>query len=199
MTIISSLFGGLWGYVAVAAVASSVAGYAAHHWDLATIRQDKITYQALELKDAKTLTDQLEAQAKALAAVKDEQHLLDQEVTVGAVAEAKAQETIHAHVVTVVKSVTQYVTQKADTILVPCIPYGFVRVLDAAALSTSSRPVSPSDLALPTGQSDDACAPIKASDLAAAIAANYGTAEENAEQLNSLEAFVAKMVTDANK
>lgn len=69
-----------------------------------------------------------------------------------------------------------------------CIPYGFVRVLDASALG-----LDPGALILPAGQSDDACAPIDAAALARSIVANYGAARANAEQLNRLELTILQL------
>jgi hypothetical protein len=58
-------------------------------------------------------------------------------------------------------------------------------VLDAASLGAD-----PDGLPLAAGQSDGACAPVTAAALAANVAANYGTARSNAEQLNALEAWI---------
>jgi hypothetical protein len=195
---IANVFGGagVWGYAAVAVFAAGTAGYEAQH-----IRgnADLVKYQGLQLRDAKAVTSSLEAQAAALTAVAAQQHALDQEVSQGAVSEATAQQKITVHTVTITKEVPIYVTPQIDTVVVPCIPYGLVRVLDAAALATADNPVTPADLALPTGQSDDACTGIKASDLAASIAANYGIAKQNAEQLDALEAEVTKIITTGNQ
>jgi hypothetical protein len=59
-------------------------------------------------------------------------------------------------------------------------------VLDAAALG-----VDPDTLSLAPGQSDGSCAPVKASDLAASVAGNYGAARANAEQLTALQNWIA--------
>lgn len=186
--------GGIYGYVAVAVVAATVAGSGAG-W--LTHKVDLTKYQALELKDAKGVTVALEAQAEALRKVAATQHAVDMEATQGAVAEAAAQNRIITRTITVTQEVPHYVTVQADA--VSCIPYGLVRVLDAAALAGPNGSVSPGDLALPAGQSDDACSPVKASVLAASVVANYGTAAQNAEQLNALEAWVHQLIETANK
>jgi hypothetical protein len=190
-----SALGGIWLYAAVFAAGTVIGGYGVgkvmHDADLSK-------YQALQLKDAAAATASLEAQAEALAKVASTQHTLDQEALLGAEAEAKGQAALTQQNAVIVKEVPVYVTEKADA--VTCIPYGFVRVLDATILAgNSGSPVSPSDLALPADQSDDACAPVKASDLAASIAANYGTAQANAEQLNALEAFIHDEIERANQ
>lgn len=190
LSTVSGALGGVYGYVAVAAVAAAVAG-AGTGW--LTYKVEQTRYQALELKDAKAVTASLEAQAQALQKVAATQHALDVQATEGAVAEAQAQDRVHARTITITKEVPRYVTVKADA--VTCVPYGLVRVLDATILGVSS----PADLALPPGQSDDACAPVKASDLAASIAANYGTSAQNSEQLNALEAWVHQLIETANK
>jgi hypothetical protein len=58
------------------------------------------------------------------------------------------------------------------------LAWGLVRVHDAAILG-----VDPAQLSLPAGQSDDTAAPVKASDLAANDAENFGACRANAEQL----------------
>jgi hypothetical protein len=193
----SGLIGGIWIYAAVAVAAAGVATYATHHWDEVTILQDQVKYKALQLKDAENVTTALEAQAAALTKVAAEQHALDTEVAHGAVAEAQAQGKLGEHTRTILKEIPRYVPEVINR-LVPCIPYAVVRVLDAAALSTAEHPVSPGDLTLPPGKSDDACADFKASDLAASIAGNYGLAGQNAEQLNALIAATKTEIDKAN-
>lgn len=67
-----------------------------------------------------------------------------------------------------------------------CLTYGLIRVLDAAALGAD-----PKDLILPTGEYNDTCAPVKATDLANNVVANYKSATQNAEQLGTLQAWAA--------
>ena len=192
---LTGALGGIWLYLAVAVISGGISAYIAENvrW-----HYDQVAYQALQLKDAAASTASLEAEAAALTANAAQEKVLQVETTQGAVAEAATQSRIVTQVQTITKEVPVYVTAKADTIIIPCIPYGLIRVLDAAALSTADHPVAPSDLALPTGQSDDACSPIKASDLAAAIAGNYGIDGENAEQLNALEAWTNDIIAKVN-
>lgn len=65
----------------------------------------------------------------------------------------------------------------------PCVPWGVVRLHDAAVLG-----VDPSTLQLPAGQSNDSCSGVAASSLVAVVVANYGAAQQNAKQLDDLEA-----------
>lgn len=74
-----------------------------------------------------------------------------------------------------------YVTSAQDRST--CITYGLVRVYNAAVGQPDAIP-------LPAGKSNDACSPVKASALAAGIADNFGTAKDNADQLNKLEAYI---------
>lgn len=188
---VGGFLGGIWVYLAVAVAAAGAATYATHHWD-------QNAYLTLQLKDANNVTLALVAQAKELTKNAVEQHALDTEVSAGAVAEARAKQQIISHTDTIIQEVPTYVTSTIDH-LVPCIPYAVVRVLDAAALTTPGALVSPGDLALPPGKSDDACTDIKASDLARSIVGNYGSALENAEQLNALEAKIKEIIDTANK
>lgn len=68
-----------------------------------------------------------------------------------------------------------------------CITYGFVRLLVAG-----QRSVEPDTLALPAGQSIDACTGLAPSALAATLAADLGVAAQNASQLNDLIAEVRR-------
>lgn len=108
-----------------------------------------------------------------------------------AVAEAKGQARIVVQTQTLTKEVPTYVTVTQDRS--DCVPWGVVRVLDAAVLG-----VDPAQLRLPAGATDDTCSPVKASDLARSVAGNYGTAAQNAEQLNALEADIAARLKLAN-
>lgn len=98
---------------------------------------------------------------------------------------------IQKRTITLIQKVPTYVTQKQD---VACVSYGLVRVLDAAVSGAD-----PADLELPAGQSDDACSPVKPSDLARSVAGNYGVASQNAEQLNSLIVSVKERTDAYNK
>ncbi len=117
------------------------------------------------------------ATGAALKQALSRQKAEDAIVLAGAVAEAKSQQQIGAVTIETTKEIVRHVSDHSN-----CITLGLVRVLDAEVLS-----VAPGSLSLASGQSDDTCAPIKASALATSIVANYGIALQNAEQLNALE------------
>lgn len=123
------------------------------------------------------------AESKASeAVVKDAGKKLTAQYNAGQTASRKATATdqkVQEQIRAVIKEVPKHVTP--DTDRRTCVPYGFVRTLDAAVLG-----VRPGDLPLPAGKSDDDCAPIEASSLAAGIAENYGAARQNAVQLDAL-------------
>lgn len=81
----------------------------------------------------------------------------------------------------------------AATPAVGCVTYGLVRQHDAAALG-----VDPDALPLPSGATDDACAPVANADLADAISDNYAAARANAQELNDLQANVTAKVDATN-
>lgn len=107
-----------------------------------------------------------------------------------AVAEGQAQERIVYKTRTIIEKVPQYVTVTQDR---ACVSYGLVRVLDAAAQGRD-----PAELQLPAGKSDDACSPVKASDLARNVAENYGISRQNSEQLDALILDIRQRVAIAN-
>ena len=130
--------------------------------------------------------DKLKAQyaqqlATATAQAAAEQKRNDDAALAVAQSQALAQDKIATSIKGVLASVPVHVTVK----VMPCISYGFIRVLDAAILG-----VSPESLSLPPGKSDDTCSALTAPIVAAAIIANYGTARANAEQLNALIALL---------
>jgi hypothetical protein len=137
---------------------------------------DGAAYAKLELQYS-------QATAKAAAAALNYQKQLNSLSAKHSAAEGTAQTTLAADTSGRIKEVTKYVTTYRDR---ACVPYGLVRVLDADVLG-----VRPDALALPAGQSDDACAPVSAADLASSIIQNYGLAQQNAEQLNALIAYLA--------
>lgn len=148
-----------------------------HH--LSAKQYDKLVTRQLAEKDA--------AVKAAIKSVKAQADLAQ----ASAVAEAAAQQKIVVHTKKVYEEVPIYVTPAQDAR--GCVTYGLVRVLDAAVTGRD-----PADLKLPAGKSDDACAPVAASDLARSVAGNYGTARQNAEQLDALIADITARVNLAN-
>lgn len=80
---------------------------------------------------------------------------------------------------TIIKEVPFHVSARTDA-RYP-LPWGLVRVHDAAILG-----LDPSAFSIPAGQSDDAASSVKASDLAANDAENFGACRANQEQLGRL-------------
>lgn len=98
-----------------------------------------------------------------------------------AAASQKRQTKIRTETETVVREVTHYVPVDVDRSVV--IPWGFVRVLDAAASGAGD----PAGLPVGAGQPDSAASDVSLSEIAALSAANDGACRANAEQLAALE------------
>lgn len=143
-----------------------------------THRLDSAAYKALELTYAQAAAAAASAGAAHAAA-------LSSIGNVHAAADATAQTAIATDTTNRVREVTKYVTTYRDR---TCVPYGLIRVLDAKVIG-----VMPDDLDLPAGQSNDSCAPISAADLAAQILQNYGAAQQNAKQLDDLNAYLREV------
>ena len=150
--------------------------YVAHHWDVGDI-------EALQKKIATIQRDDARAKAAALAAAADRMRRADAISLSGAAAEAAAQQKLADEKFVIAKEAHRHVPPDISNRV--CVPYGVVRVLDAASLGAD-----PDALSLPAGQSDGACAPVTAAALAANVAANYAAARANAEQLGALQAWV---------
>lgn len=91
----------------------------------------------------------------------------------------------------IIREVPTYVTVTQDR---ACIPYGLVRVLDAAITGRD-----PASLDLPAGQSDDACSPLTTSALARGIIDGVVLpARQNAQQLDDLQADIRERIDAAN-
>ena len=178
VSLITGVLSGAWGYLAAAAItallAGSATGYVVHRMDEGAIAALKLADQVAETK-----------------AIKDEaaiQQSQDQANLDSALAEAKAQAAITARAHSITREIIVHVPQTQS-----CIPYGLVRLLDAAAAGSDTA-----GAAIAAGQSDDACAPISWRAFADDLTGDYATGRANAEQLNALEADVASLVAAAN-
>lgn len=158
---------GLLGAIALAA-ASAAGGASVMH------RIDDGRYQKLVAHDA-------QAQATAEKRAREIEGLQTRLNAEASVNEANQQARLAQKTITLIRKVPTYVTAKADA--VGCIPWGVVRVLDAAIAG-----VEPATLPTPAGQPDDACSDVTASEAASVLAEDIGAANQNAEQLNALEA-----------
>lgn len=187
-----SVFGGVWGYVAVAALAAAVSTGAAV---TLTHKVELAKYEALQLKDAKAATAIAEATTAAVTAAKDTEIAIANQATAAAEREAAAQDKIQTRTLTITKEITHYVTTKGDSIA--CLPVGFLRVLNAA-IAGSDTGTAGEDTAA-AADSYDTCAPVKASDVAQQLIVGViHPALENAEQLNALEAAITAELNRAN-
>jgi hypothetical protein len=161
--------GYLIGGALVALLAGAGTGYVVHKMDSATIAQMKL--------------DDANAEKVALNKALSEQQAIDQSNQEAAVKEASAQTKIITQTQTITKTVTLHVH---DKILCPGgITFGIVRVLYAA-----ENGLDPATVPLASGQSDDSCAAYEPSQFTSDIAADFGAARANAEQLNSLIASI---------
>lgn len=163
-----------WTLKAVGVAAAVVAVlFAVHSWD-AAIRHRAVAETQL---------------AQSTATLKVERKVA--KITeANAVREATAQDVEKEKTRVIVQKVPRYVDR---VVHVACVPWGLVRLHDAAAGGRD-----PDAVAAPGGQSDDACSPFKPADVAAVIAGNYGVARANAEQLDALEADVRQRIDAAN-
>jgi hypothetical protein len=173
MGFLTSLFGGFGGY-AVAALLAAIFSGAGVGWIVHEI--DQGSYQRLVASDAK-------AQVAAVETARDLQSKGDAVALAMALREAKAQQQIVTQTVTVTKEIPVYVTTKADAI--SCIPVSLERLLRAAAEGNSAG-----SLSLASGQSDDSCSDVSASEMAGWFTQYAGAARANAQQLNDLEATI---------
>ena len=128
-----------------------------------------------------------EAGKFAAAAAKQEQTVVKmvekqaEQTSVAAEQGAEHQQQIQTITQTIIKEVPKYVTVKANA---HCdIPYGAVRVLDAAARGV---PIVPSA----SGQSDDATSGVQLSSLVGDAATDLGTARQIRQQLIDLQGWV---------
>lgn len=162
-----------WAKFAAAAVVAAVvaAGIA---WSAASV-QKAFDDRALSAYRIEAAQAQTAAVAAALATERAQVALTQKNSAAAAAANAQIKVEYRDRI----KEVTRYVSVQADA--VGCIPWGAVRVLDAAA-----QRIRPESLSAPAGQSDDACSDLAPSAFTAAVLENYGIAYENADQLDRL-------------
>jgi len=136
----------------------------------------KITHDLNEARMARLVKNYAEAERAALEAQRVRIDAWNATNLNAAVSESAAQLVILRQIANTKLEVTRYVTLTHG-----CIPFGFVRVLDAAGYG-----VGPAELPLPAGKSDDDCSPLDWAPLAQALIGNIGDARANAEQLDAL-------------
>jgi hypothetical protein len=139
--------------------------------EVAALRSDSA---ARDLKDAKTQAALLRARAALTAQGRAQ-----------ARAHAVQQARTETQIRTVIEKVPIYVDAKSDAACI--LPWGFVRLLDAAASGADPDFVRAH---LAPGQPDDAASGIALSEALALLTADLGIARQNAGQLEHLEAAV---------
>jgi hypothetical protein len=160
LTLLTSPLGKLGLYAALALVVLGAGLGVKHEWDLGQTARVEVKHIAAVSK----------TQTKAVAVV--DAH--------AAKHAAAAQIQIVTRTRTLLKEVPTYVTVRS-----PCIPWGALRLHDAAVLGVDASTLQP-----PAGQSDDACSDVAPAAFVAGVVANYGAARQNAQQLNDLEADI---------
>lgn len=101
--------------------------------------------------------------------------------------EQQQQVKIRTQIQTLTREVTKYVPVEVDRGVV--IPWGFVRVLDSAAIGAGD----PSAISVGAGESDTAASDVTLSEIAALSAVNDGACRANAEQLAALEQWAGEV------
>lgn len=189
---IGSAFSGIYSYVVIAALASVISAYTSgvvvHHFDL-------VSYQELELKDARAATAVAEQTTEAVTTEKNIEIADVRASTQKAIEEASAQQKIVVHEKVVHDEIPVFITPAVNART--CIPVGLVRLLYASTSGNSSD--GEAALNLSASEPDDACSGINSADLADWVVANNSIAQQNAEQLNALEAAIVDKIDKYNK
>ncbi|MGH6796569.1 MAG: hypothetical protein ACREDH_15550 [Methylocella sp.] len=139
---------------------------------IVTHKVDQGRYEALVASYA-------QAQAKGLQAALDEQKRQDQIATAAAEREAAQQQELAAKTQHQLAQVRRHVQSIGH-----CLTWGAVRVLVAGG-----RGRLPDDLSLPANVIDSSCAPSEWATVLAGVVSDYGTARQNAAQLDALSAW----------
>ena len=126
------------------------------------------------------------AGANARAAMLAARQAVAEAGNVQAKVHAIAQAATDTQIQTVIREVPVYVTPKAAAACV--LPWGFVRLLDAAASGADPAEVRAH---VAPGQPDDAASDVGLPEALALLAADLGAARQNADQLEHLESAVA--------
>jgi hypothetical protein len=175
--LISSITGGIWGYVAAAVVAAGLSGYAVHRWDASTIAEMKL---AAEQENLAAVTDAVRQQAIRDKAIHDAD-----------VAYAESQQKTVTVTQEIVRNVPKYITVQDDA---ACkLPDSFGRLLDAAQLG-----VDPDTLPTAATKPDGTASGLSlsaATGLLAQILGDY--ASTRARLVNAREAWEAQNKADA--
>jgi hypothetical protein len=163
------MFSFLFKFVMLPLIAFGGGLWVAHHWDEGAIANLKLADANAALHAAQTaMANQKKQDATALTI---------------ALRNATAQEQIRVVTRTLIEKVPTYVSRKADLACV--VPFGFVRVFDAAASG-----VDPAALPGTAGEPDDAPSGVALSRIAALSAEHDGQYRAVTEQLIELQNWV---------
>lgn len=153
------------GSAALCLVLAGGGAYAGYRWEsgeVATLKAQQATFVATAKADA---ARQQRAQDDITAQISTRQ--------------AAAQTKVITRTNTIIKEIPSHVSNN-----VHCISYGLVRVLNGAAGPTA-YPVPGA-----ASQPDDTCAPVTWRELASDIADDYGSADQNAVEIDGLQDWV---------
>ena len=149
-----------------------IAGLTAGGYGIHEIDQAKYDQLVIDQKNAV-----IQAQQIAALTQKNQDIVVQQ----SAVTEAKAQQAIQDKA----NGLPTIITKRVP-VSVPCVPIGFVRVINYAATDTNPDTGA-------AGQSDNACTSISWRALADDLTDDYLTGNKNAEQLNALISFTSSL------
>ena len=166
--------------IAALALAGSAAGGA---WVTAKVKDAEIA--RLQQADVARERDDLKLQVAVQSKIAG---------TDAAISRSFAQDLENQSVITrtIIKEIPVHVGSRSNA-RYP-LPYGVVRVYDAAVLG-----VAPSALPLTSGRTDDSPAPVETSALAENAAENFAACRANDEQLTMLEKWVQNIETASHR
>lgn len=176
MGMLTNLLGGIWGYVAAAALSAALAGYGGYR---VTAWAKDETISAMKLAEQKAVTDAWQRAWSEKAARDKIVHDAD-------VAGAAQQQKIVTVTKEIVRHVPVVITPREDRRCM--LPLGFVRLLDAAGLG-----VAPAELPGRSAEPDSADSGIPLSQATALLAEDLGDARVLRERLkNAADAWQAQ-------
>lgn len=141
-----------------------------------------VDHRIMSAKFASFEASAAKAQAEAVADAAARQKELDDATLSAAQAETDTQRRLAAGT----RAQLSYL--RAHPTHIPCVPWAFVRVLNASILG-----VAADSIRLPAGAADGACAPVSADTLARTLVANFGNARANAEQLSAFQQWARQV------
>lgn len=157
----------LYAFLATVVVLLGLGFYGGYRWEVSVVDDLKLKYE--------------EASTKAISEALNKQNLENQKAVQAAQQESVKQKQIADKTKSQLNNVEKFVKNYK------CITYGLLKTLNTAAISTYVA------LPLPANKTDFDCAPIDTVLLSKNIITNYGIANANSQQLNSLIAYLQKL------